>query len=85
MFTATADILMSQQCAKVFVGDPHQHVYGFRGAINVLEELEGTTHSYSLTQVRETETAIRALSLCAHVIDILHTLVIQLQWINKHM
>jgi F-box protein 18 (helicase) len=34
----------------VFIGDPHQHIYGFRGAINILEELEGTTHTYSLTQ-----------------------------------
>ncbi|XP_042559109.1 F-box DNA helicase 1-like isoform X2 [Clupea harengus] len=46
---ATMDILMSQPCAKILVGDPHQHIYRFRGAINNLDMIQHT-HIYYLTQ-----------------------------------
>ncbi|XP_042559110.1 F-box DNA helicase 1-like isoform X2 [Clupea harengus] len=43
------DSLMSQQCAKILVGDPHQHIYSFRGAINNLDMIQHT-HIFYLTQ-----------------------------------
>ncbi|XP_041939622.1 F-box DNA helicase 1-like [Alosa sapidissima] len=42
-------ILLSQPCAKILVGDPHQHIYSFRGAINNLNTIQHT-HIYYLTQ-----------------------------------
>ncbi len=35
------DIINRQDCKKVFVGDPHQKIYGFRGAISVFNTDEG--------------------------------------------
>ncbi|XP_058480287.1 F-box DNA helicase 1 isoform X2 [Solea solea] len=46
---ATMDVLLSQQCAKILVGDPHQQIYTFRGAINALNSARHT-HIYYLTQ-----------------------------------
>lgn len=42
------DIINIQTCKKVFVGDPHQKIYGFRGAISVFEREEG--HHLYLTE-----------------------------------
>ena len=47
---AASDILLSQSCAKILVGDPHQQIYAFRGARNALQEVKGT-HTFYLTQV----------------------------------
>ncbi|XP_049422659.1 F-box DNA helicase 1 [Epinephelus fuscoguttatus] len=46
---AIMDILLSQDCGKILVGDPHQQIYTFRGAVNALN-LVGHTHIYYLTQ-----------------------------------
>ncbi|XP_036375995.1 F-box DNA helicase 1 [Megalops cyprinoides] len=46
---AVMDILLSQECGKVLVGDPHQQIYTFRGAINALQAVPHT-HLYYLTQ-----------------------------------
>ena len=46
------DILSCQKTAKVFVGDPNQQIYSFRGAINALNQITAT-HTYSLTRVSE--------------------------------
>ncbi|XP_062381988.1 F-box DNA helicase 1-like [Sardina pilchardus] len=46
---AIMDILLSQPCAKILVGDPHQQIYSFRGAINSLNTIQHT-HIYYLTQ-----------------------------------
>jgi hypothetical protein len=35
----TADIVFSQKCGKVLVGDKHQAIYGFRGNVNVMDML----------------------------------------------
>lgn len=48
---ATAALVFSQSCAKVLVGDPHQAIYGFRGAIDAMEKIEADktlylTHSF---------------------------------------
>lgn len=44
------DIMLSQNCGKILVGDPHQQIYTFRGAINALHSVTHT-HIYYLTQV----------------------------------
>lgn len=44
------DVLLSQHCGKILVGDPHQQIYTFRGAVNALN-IVCHTHIYYLTQV----------------------------------
>ncbi|XP_030575775.1 F-box DNA helicase 1 isoform X2 [Archocentrus centrarchus] len=46
---AIMDVLLSQRCGKILVGDPHQQIYTFRGAVNALNYVEHT-HIYYLTQ-----------------------------------
>uniref|UniRef100_A0A8C9UF17 F-box DNA helicase 1 n=1 Tax=Serinus canaria TaxID=9135 RepID=A0A8C9UF17_SERCA len=48
---AIVDIVQSQNCGKILVGDPHQQIYTFRGAVNTLY-LVPHSHVYYLTQVR---------------------------------
>ncbi|XP_038597076.1 F-box DNA helicase 1 [Tachyglossus aculeatus] len=43
------DIVLSQQAGKIFVGDPHQQIYSFRGAVNALLHVPHT-HLFYLTQ-----------------------------------
>ncbi|KAK7149839.1 hypothetical protein R3I94_009223 [Phoxinus phoxinus] len=43
------DIMLSQSCGKILVGDPHQQIYTFRGAVNALHAVPHT-HIYYLTQ-----------------------------------
>ena len=42
-------IFNKQATPKIIVGDPHQQIYGFRGAINALDHVE-STHVLKLTQ-----------------------------------
>ncbi|XP_026723828.1 F-box DNA helicase 1 [Athene cunicularia] len=46
---AIMDIVLSQTCGVILVGDPHQKIYSFRGAINTLYTMPHT-HVYYLTQ-----------------------------------
>ncbi|XP_064399729.1 F-box DNA helicase 1-like [Halichondria panicea] len=46
---AITDILTRQQTAKVFVGDPNQQIYSFRGACNALNQITAT-HTYHLSR-----------------------------------
>ncbi|NXB34408.1 FBH1 helicase, partial [Eulacestoma nigropectus] len=46
---AIVDIVQSQKCGKILVGDPHQQIYTFRGAVNTLYSVPHT-HVYYLTQ-----------------------------------
>ncbi|NXG76889.1 FBH1 helicase, partial [Baryphthengus martii] len=46
---AIMDIVLSQTCGVILVGDPHQQIYTFRGAINTLSTVPHT-HVYFLTQ-----------------------------------
>ncbi|NXQ24580.1 FBH1 helicase, partial [Alaudala cheleensis] len=46
---AIVDIVQSQRCGKILVGDPHQQIYTFRGAVNTLYAVPHT-HLYYLTQ-----------------------------------
>jgi F-box protein 18 (helicase) len=36
---AIISLVTCQACAKIFVGDTHQQIYGFRGATNALEQI----------------------------------------------
>ncbi|XP_072858554.2 F-box DNA helicase 1 isoform X2 [Pogona vitticeps] len=46
---AIMDIVLSQPCGVILVGDPHQQIYTFRGAVNALSEVPHT-HIFYLTQ-----------------------------------
>ncbi|XP_021175742.2 F-box DNA helicase 1 [Fundulus heteroclitus] len=46
---AIMDVLLSQRCGKILVGDPHQQIYTFKGAVNALHSV-GHTHIFYLTQ-----------------------------------
>ena len=48
--TAVAEVFRSQTKARIMVGDPHQQIYGFRGAINAME-MVSSTRTFFLTQV----------------------------------
>ncbi|GAO74283.1 UvrD-helicase domain-containing protein [Meiothermus ruber] len=39
---AMLGILLPQQAQRIFVGDPHQQIYAWRGAVNAMDRLEGT-------------------------------------------
>jgi superfamily I DNA/RNA helicase len=43
------DVLMKQPAQLVYVGDKHQQIYEWRGAINAMEQITGLQESY-LTQ-----------------------------------
>ena len=49
MNPAMLDIFNCQKTTKIIVGDPHQQIYRFRGAINALDSIQAT-HVYHLTQ-----------------------------------
>lgn len=61
---AIMDVLLSQRCAKILVGDPHQQIYTFRGAVNALNIVDHT-HVYYLTQVHAERD-----SLCTEAADV---------------
>ncbi|NXI41381.1 FBH1 helicase, partial [Galbula dea] len=46
---AILDIVLSQRCGIMLVGDPHQQIYTFRGAVNTFYTVPHT-HVYFLTQ-----------------------------------
>ncbi|OPJ76421.1 F-box only protein 18 [Patagioenas fasciata monilis] len=46
---AIVDVVLSQTCGIILVGDPHQQIYTFRGAVNTLYSVPHT-HVYYLTQ-----------------------------------
>ena len=49
MTPASIDLLQRQNAPKVLVGDPNQQIYCFRGAVNAMSLIEGSTVFY-LTQ-----------------------------------
>lgn len=46
---AIMDVLLSQHCGKILVGDPHQQIYTFKGAVNALHIVDHT-HIFYLTR-----------------------------------
>ncbi len=49
MNPAMLDVFRRQNTNRFIVGDPHQQIYVFRGAVNALERVD-CTHTYHLTQ-----------------------------------
>ena len=49
---AIIDLVTQTTCAKIFVGDPHQQIYSFRGATNAMP-LVRADHTYYLTRVSQ--------------------------------
>jgi hypothetical protein len=49
---ATTDIVLRQTCQKVFVGDSHQSIYGFRGAEDALDKLPANETLYLTSSFR---------------------------------
>ena len=47
---AIIDLVTQTSCAKIFVGDPHQQIYSFRGATNAMP-LVRADHTCYLTRV----------------------------------
>jgi len=48
---ATMSIMEQAQCCRIYVGDPHQQVYSWRGSINAFERIAETqTNSFRLSQ-----------------------------------
>jgi len=43
---AVWDIMVNQSCRKIVVGDPHQAIYGWRGAIDALDLVDGAENLY---------------------------------------
>ena len=50
IISALLDIILRHRQAKIFVGDPHQQIYSFRGAVNSMSRITDTKTFY-LTQV----------------------------------
>ena len=44
------DIINNQRVSKILVGDKHQQIYAFRGAVNAMMQIESTV-TYYLTKV----------------------------------
>ena len=50
IYAAIISIIKAQKCAKVLVGDPHQQIYGFRGATDAMALIHAD-HTFHLTRV----------------------------------
>ena len=48
----TLAIVEAQKCAKVFVGDSRQSIYGFRGAVNAMDMIKADEHLKLTTSFR---------------------------------
>lgn len=53
--SAVTDIINNQRVSKILVGDKHQQIYAFRGAVNAMTKIDSTVTFY-LTKVRRNET-----------------------------
>ena len=49
---AVAEIILSQSCPKILVGDRHQQIYSFRGARNAMENISGSRTFYLTNSFR---------------------------------
>ena len=50
LLSAVTDIINNQRVSKILVGDKHQQIYAFRGAVNAMMKIESTV-TYYLTKV----------------------------------
>ena len=49
-----SDIIINQKCKKIFVGDPHQQIYTFRGAENAMDKIDSDETLYLTNSFRFT-------------------------------
>jgi F-box protein 18 (helicase) len=56
---AVSDIIINQSCKKIFVGDPHQQIYTFRGAENAMDKIESEETLYLTNSFRFTNEIAR--------------------------
>lgn len=50
LIIAVTDIINNQRVSKILVGDKHQQIYAFRGAVNAMTLIQSTI-TYYLTRV----------------------------------
>lgn len=62
----TAQLLLQQTCAKVMVGDPHQAIYQFRGAVDVLSQIPVQATRYLTQSFRFGPTIARTATRVLH-------------------
>jgi F-box protein 18 (helicase) len=60
---ATADIILSQSCKKIVVGDSHQSIYSFRGVVNILSEIDADYTMYLTKSFRFPESIAQYANL----------------------
>jgi F-box protein, helicase, 18 len=53
LLAAVTDIVNNQRVSKILVGDKHQQIYAFRGAVNAMTQIQSTATFY-LTKVLNT-------------------------------
>ena len=47
-----SDIVLSQKCPKILVGDPHQQIYSFRGAQDAMKQIDSEQQFYLTNSFR---------------------------------
>ncbi|MGM0586838.1 MAG: UvrD-helicase domain-containing protein [Bacteroidota bacterium] len=55
-----ATLLLNQQCARVLVGDPHQQIYTWRGAVDMMDRIEATRYAALTNSFRFNQTVADA-------------------------
>jgi superfamily I DNA/RNA helicase len=55
-----AALLLNQNCARVLVGDPHQQIYTWRGAVDMMDRIEATRYAALTNSFRFNQTVADA-------------------------
>ena len=61
-----ADIIVSQKCPKILVGDPHQQIYAFRGSHNIMQHISAEKTLYLTYSFRFGEEIARIANKILH-------------------
>jgi F-box protein 18 (helicase) len=51
-----AALLLNQSCARILVGDPHQQIYSWRGAVDMMDRIEATRYAALTNSFRFNQT-----------------------------
>lgn len=57
-------IMKKATCSKIFVGDSHQSIYGFRGAVNALASQKATVTKHLSISFRSTQDVLDRANFC---------------------